>query len=162
MCVFKSFEVCIARDDWTESSTRIVVAFCAPSFDRNEVLLFSLGNRCFSLFLFFLYELYTKYRITDYITIYKRRIYINFDRGRRFETREELATNRRYSDDCFLPSYEFVYSWEDWLEKKKRTRDFIFILDPFSSSTEPRTNFQPNGATRIIVKRKDNETDAWF
>lgn len=109
---------------------------------------------------FFLYELYTKYRITDYITIYKRRIYINFDRGRRFETREELATNRRYSDDCFLPSYEFVYSWEDWLEKKKRTRDFIFILDPFSSSTEPRTNFQPNGATRI--KRKDNETDAWF
>lgn len=35
MCVyffFKSFEVCIGRDDRTESRTRIVVAFCAPSF----------------------------------------------------------------------------------------------------------------------------------
>lgn len=42
---------------------------------------------------FFLYELYTKYRITDYITIYKRRIYINFDGGRRFETREELIVD---------------------------------------------------------------------
>lgn len=126
MCVFKSFEVCIARDDWTESSTRIVVAFCAPSFDRNEVLLFSLGNRCFSLFLFFLYELYTKYRITDYITIYKRRIYINFDGGRRFETREELIVDILMIASC-LRTNSFILGKTGWKRRNERAILFLYL-----------------------------------
>lgn len=69
--------------------------------------------------------------------------------------REELAraTNRREGYcDCFLPSYEreFVCSWEDWLEKKKRTRNFRAILF-FSRGRE--SFFVVDGASNQVSAR---------
>lgn len=69
--------------------------------------------------------------------------------------REELAraTNRREGYcDCFLPSYEreFVCSWEDWLEKKKRTRNFRAILF-FSRGRE--SLFVVDGASNQVSAR---------
>lgn len=84
---FKSFEVCIGRDDRTESSTRIVVAFCAPSFGvRSKQFDERSLSRIVLLFLFLpflllffekvrrLFVLYIKYHAyTNYGLISKRR-----------------------------------------------------------------------------------------
>lgn len=75
---------------------------------------------------FFLYELYTKYRITDYITIYKRRIYINFDGGRRFETREELIVDILMIASC-LRTNSFILGKTGWKRRNERAILFLYL-----------------------------------